>query len=128
MNKSDTNQIYKKLLGIASYITVTIINNIMTYIIRKLVNYERHSSYTDQNLSFATKLSLIYFINSAFIPFLILLISNGSMEEKDDLYWNLESIFNGNMIITPSFFLINIWLMIRNYKRKIINKTNKKLT
>ena len=128
MNKSDTNQIYKKLLGIASYITVTIINNIMTYIIRKLVNYERHSSYTDQNLSFATKLSLIYFINSAFIPFLILLISNGSMEEKDDLYWNLESIFIGNMIITPSFFLINIWLMIRNYKRKIINKTNKKLT
>ena len=128
MNKSDTNQIYKKLLGIASYITVTIINNIMTYIIRKLVNYERHSSYTDQNLSFATKLSLIYFINSAFIPFLILLISNGSMEEKDDLYWNLESIFIGNMIITPSFFLINIWLIIRNYKRKIINKTNKKLT
>ena len=50
------------------------------------------------------------------------------MEEKDDLYWNLESIFIGNMIITPSFFLINIWLMIRNYKRKIINKTNKKLT
>ena len=128
MNKSDTNPIYKKLLGIASYITVTIINNIMTYIIRKLVNYERHSSYTDQNLSFATKLSLIYFINSAFIPFLILLISNESMEEKDDLNWNLECIFIGNMIITPSFFLINIWLMIRNYKRKRINKTNKKLT
>ena len=76
VNKSETNQIYKKLLGIISYITVTIINYLITYIVRKLVIYEKHSSYTDQNLSFATKLSLIYFINSAFIPFLILLISD----------------------------------------------------
>lgn len=76
---SDDLYNYAKVQGltIAASLVITLANNIMKIVVRKLSFYEKHDTYTAHNISVAFKLTVARFINSAIVP-LVVNVSNSS--------------------------------------------------
>lgn len=79
-----------RLVGILASLIAVIVNWVLTFIIRLLSSFEKHSSYTKYHLSVATKLMMSTFVNTALLP----LFNNLSTK-----YW-----FDSSGLATTIFF------------------------
>ncbi|KAL4499791.1 hypothetical protein ABPG72_017331 [Tetrahymena utriculariae] len=88
---------------------VATINSLLTIIISLFSKYEKHNTFTSTSVSVSQKLSWIQFINTALVPFVILLILSPSenLQDQNDqeflqyVIQNIFFIFIGNAIFVP---------------------------
>ncbi|CAD8068986.1 unnamed protein product [Paramecium sonneborni] len=132
LNKSETKNTYKSvallitILGLIASLIISLLNIIMAFTIKKLVFYERPYTQTDFNISYANKLGISQFINTAIIPLLVnlalqdeeLLVSlwkNGGFNSDIILILIMNAIFPWVINLFDPFY---IWKLIQRIRIK----------
>ncbi|EAR87740.2 B-box zinc finger protein (macronuclear) [Tetrahymena thermophila SB210] len=96
-------------LSVFCTVIVATINSLLTIIITLFSKYEKHNTFTSTSVSVSLRLSWIQFINTALVPFVILLILSPSenLQDQNDqeflqyVIQNIFFIFIGNAIFVP---------------------------
>ncbi|EGR31304.1 hypothetical protein IMG5_113410 [Ichthyophthirius multifiliis] len=128
----DNNPQIDKVVGLSYFISMIIVlfnKFIVPVIVHHIIEYEKWSNKTKQNASFATKLTLVLFTNTALITFSveIILFHNyygigGGMIYSE--FW----VFVLNAFVPPLAWIIDPWSIIKNFKRnQELKKDNKSM-
>ncbi|CAD8065296.1 unnamed protein product [Paramecium sonneborni] len=75
-NQSTSVELSITVFGLIASFIISILNNIMGLLMKKFVFLELHSTQTEFNISFANKLGIAQFINTAIIPLLVNIVLN----------------------------------------------------
>ncbi|CAD8062591.1 unnamed protein product [Paramecium sonneborni] len=130
--KNDTKNTYKSvafmitILGLVASFIISLLNTIMAFTIKKLVFFEKPYTQTDFNISYANKLGMSQFINTAIIPLLVnlalqdeqLLVSlwkSGGLNSDVSLILIMNAIFPWVINLFDPFY---IWKLIKRVKAK----------
>ncbi|CAD8147633.1 unnamed protein product [Paramecium octaurelia] len=80
-SRSTSIELYITVFGLIASFIISILNNIMGLLIKKFVSLELHSTQTEFNISFANKLGIAQFLNTAIVPLLV----NIALNDQDIL-------------------------------------------
>ncbi|CAD8109214.1 unnamed protein product [Paramecium primaurelia] len=136
LSKSESKNTYKSvafiitILGLVASFVISLLNSIMAFTIKKLVFYEKPYTQTDFNISYANKLGMSQFINTAIIPLLVnltlqdeqLLISlwkSGGLNSDVSLILIMNAIFPWVINLFDPFYF---WKLIK--RQRIKNQGN----
>lgn len=82
-----------------------------------IVDKELWSTKTKFNISFANKLSLALFLNSAMITYFVEILGEKNYYGPGGFIYTETFVFIWNAIIPPMVWLIDPWTLIKDYKR-----------
>jgi hypothetical protein len=99
-----------------SFIIVFFNKFLVPFIIHHLVEGEKWSNKTKLNTSFATKLTLILFANTALITFFVEIIFNKNYYGiGGGMIYSEYFMFVLNAFIPPLAWIVDPWSIIKNY-------------
>ena len=142
----DKNIILKYLTSLSITIVISIINNLIEFVLEKLTYLEKPISKSNYVLSLSVKLFIFTFLNSAIVPlickYIVAIKKEDDQEETIDYYVKRKRdvliiddmfiYFIVNAIITPIFWIFNFtylykYIKIKFVKKKRIHMTQKEL-
>lgn len=106
------------LSGIAAFV-VLLVNVALRPIIGKLTDFERHSTFTEKNVSIAIKLTLARVINSSVIFLIVHGDSSEDWHEIGYLAYGATLLIAGMLVIPPTLYLIDIPRCRKTLRKRI---------
>ena len=132
----DKNIILKYLTSLSITIVISIINNLIEFVLEKLTYLEKPISKSNYVLSLSVKLFIFTFLNSAIVPlickYIVAIKKEDDQEETIDYYVKRKRdvliiddmfiYFIVNAIITPIFWIFNFTYLYKYIKIKFVKK------
>jgi len=87
----------------------------LAILVHRIVDAEKWSTKTKLNISYANKLSIALFVNTALITFAVEIITFGNYYGVGGMIYTEYIVFIFNAIIPPLAWIVDPWSIIKNY-------------
>lgn len=115
VDSSDSIQV----LSFVAALVVIMVNVYLRPIVSYLNDYEKHTTYTDKNISLISKLTMARVLNSSVVFLVVHLINSENMYKIGYLAYGATILIAGLLVITPTLNLIDFHSCRKACRKKI---------
>ena len=99
---------------------------VLPVLVHKIVDKEKWQTKTELNISYASKLTIALFANTALITFLVeIILFKNFYGIAGGMIYSEYIVFILNAFVPPLVWLVDPWHLLKSYKRKKEMKKNK---